>query len=342
MSTSLSAGSTGDEIPHGEDIRNVPLHIDVPRESDRPVHGEDLSTLLAQPKDVPPTPGESAYTSSKGVYIGEGLPPVPAKLARKIRGGEFIEMDELLPEVWTMKKGGEPEPKRRCGRKVLDIFRWLQCFGIYVSIRGMQSPTSIPEFMAYMSMIVRINQEYAGMAWLNYDTLYRKHVALKKDTRWSVINTMIYARCVTGAPRNPVKCGVCASTTHDTQDCVEGLSSSMSIEQRMELMERQLTQLAPRPRAPIRHSGEVCKKWNREECSLPYFRHTHVCSICSGAHPATQCPRKGYHYVHNYTQGTYHRGGHQPRGPKAGWEGQSRELAWSNHSDRIITFVHVI
>ena len=47
MSTSLSARSMGDEIPHGEDIHNVHLHIDVPRESDRPVHGEDLSTLLA-------------------------------------------------------------------------------------------------------------------------------------------------------------------------------------------------------------------------------------------------------------------------------------------------------
>ena len=153
------------------------------------------------------------------------------------------------------------------------------------------------------------------MVWLSYDTLYRKHAALKKDTKWSVINTTIYARCVMGAPRNPVKCEVCASTTHDTQDCIEGLSSSMSIEQCMELMERQLTQLAPRPRAPIRHSGEVRKKWNREECSFPYCLHTHVCSICSGAHPATQCPLKGYHYVHNHTQGTYHRGGHQSRGP---------------------------
>ena len=153
------------------------------------------------------------------------------------------------------------------------------------------------------------------MAWLNYDTLYRKHAALKKDTRWSAINTTIYARCFTGAPRNPVKCGVCASTTHDTQDCVEGLSSNTSLEQRLENMKRQLTQLAPRPRAPIRHSGEVYKKWNREECSFPYCRHTHVCSVCAGAHPATQCPRKGHPYVHNQTQGTYHRSGHQPRGP---------------------------
>ena len=112
-----------------------------------------------------------------------------------------------------MKEGGEPEPKRRCGRKVLDIFTWLQCFGIC---------------------------QYLGHAVTNLNPRVhdRKHAALKKDTKWSVINTTIYARCVTGAPRNPVKCGVCASTTHDTQDCVEGLSSSMSIEQRMELMER--------------------------------------------------------------------------------------------------------
>ena len=66
--------------------------------------------------------------STEGVYIGEGLPPVPAKLARKIRAGEFIDMDELLPEVWTMKEGGEPEPKRRCGRKVLDIFYMASVF----------------------------------------------------------------------------------------------------------------------------------------------------------------------------------------------------------------------
>ena len=61
---------------------------------------------------------------------------------------------------------------------MVDIFTWLQCFGVYVSIRGVQSPTAIPEFMAYMSMIVRVNQEYAGTAWLNYDTLFRKHAEI--------------------------------------------------------------------------------------------------------------------------------------------------------------------
>ena len=224
-------------------------------------------------------------------------------------------MSELLPEVWTPKEGSEPEHKRRCGRRVLDIFTWLQCFGVYVSIRGMQSPSSIPELMAYMSTIVRVNQEYTGTAWLNYDTLYRKHAALKRDNKWSAINTTIYARCFTAAPRNPVRCGMCAATTHTTQDCVEGISPDTALERRMENMERQLTQWAPRPRPPIRHSGEVCNKWNREECTFPYCRHTHVCSICAGAHPATRCPRRGRQYGSNHSQGPYPHSGHQPGGP---------------------------
>jgi len=33
-----------------------------------------------------------------GVYVGDGLPPVPQKLADKIHRWEFIDMGKLLPE----------------------------------------------------------------------------------------------------------------------------------------------------------------------------------------------------------------------------------------------------
>lgn len=311
----VTTGNMGDVIPPGKDIRGVPLHSEIRTESEKSEHGKDLSAILTQSVDAPPTLADHAGSSTEGMYIGEGLPPVPAKLARRIRAGEFVEMSELLPEVWMRKDEGEPESKRRCGRRVVDIFTWLQCFGIYVSIRGTHLPAAIPEFMAYMSMMVRVNQEYAGTAWLNYDTLFRKHAALKRDTKWSVINTTIYARCFTGAPRNPVKCGICAAASHDTQDCVEGLSPDMSLQQRMETVERQLTQLTPRPRPPIRQSGEVCNKWNREECTFPYCRHTHVCSVCTGPHPASRCPRRGRQYVSNQAAAPYLRNGRQAGGP---------------------------
>ena len=112
--------------------------------------GRELATLFTQPKDMPPTPGDPVSAATKGVFIWEILPPILVKLVCKIRAEEFIEMDELLPDI------------------------------------------------------VRVNREYAGRTWINYDTLYRKHAALKKDTKWSVISTTTYARCVMRAPRNSV------------------------------------------------------------------------------------------------------------------------------------------
>ena len=234
--------------------------------------------------------------ANEGVYVGEGLPSVPLKVAKRIGAGEFIDMEELLPEVLMPKEKGEPEAKRRSGKRVTDIFTWLQCFGVFVSVHGAQCPGLIPELMAYMSLIIRVSQEYAGMAWWNYDVLFRRHAALKQDNKWSVINTTLYARCFTGAPRNPMRCEMCLATTHETRDCDQWMLLEPSLESRIENMERRMRQVPPPPqlvpRGGIRYLGEVCMKWNKKECSFPYCRHTHVCRMCGGMHPATRCPRR--------------------------------------------------
>ena len=50
-------------------------------------------------------PGGSGTKDAAGIYVGEGLLPVPAKLAEKIVRWEFVEMAELLPEFWTPVAG---------------------------------------------------------------------------------------------------------------------------------------------------------------------------------------------------------------------------------------------
>ncbi len=55
------------------------------------------------------TQGHPMPTASNGIYIGEGLPPVPLKLAERIRRWNFIDMSELLPEFWTTATGGKPD-----------------------------------------------------------------------------------------------------------------------------------------------------------------------------------------------------------------------------------------
>ena len=50
-----------------------------------------------------PFVGNSLKIPLKGVYIGNGIPPVLNKLATKIHKGEFMEMGDLLPEFWSTK-----------------------------------------------------------------------------------------------------------------------------------------------------------------------------------------------------------------------------------------------
>ena len=98
----------------------------------------------------------------EGVYIGEGVVPIPRKLAEKIWRWEFMDMGELLPECWGSQ-----------GRGNRDLFiggggRYLQCFTSYVSVQDSQHPEAIPELMAYMSMIVRSSQDFKDLVWLRY------------------------------------------------------------------------------------------------------------------------------------------------------------------------------
>ena len=92
-------------------------------------------------------------SKASGVYVEDGLPPVPAKLAKKIQGGEFVDMHELLPKLWSSVRDEEGAPRTsrvRAKKRVQDIHVWMQCYAVYVSVRSLKSPSLVPELMAYM------------------------------------------------------------------------------------------------------------------------------------------------------------------------------------------------
>ena len=41
---------------------------------------------------------DNSLETPHAVFIGQGLPPVPKKLASKIESGKFVDMSELLPD----------------------------------------------------------------------------------------------------------------------------------------------------------------------------------------------------------------------------------------------------
>ena len=168
--------------------------------------GDSVTALLT---NLLPQANTGLASGVQGVYVGEGLPPVPAKLAAKIRRGAYVDMGELLPEFWASTRDDDQpkqEAKARRARSVQDIFTWLQCYGMYVSVLAPQHPSRIPELMAYQATIVRASQDYAGLAWVRYDSAFRRQAALTGLTQWSAINPTLYTvLCRVSTDSHPVR-----------------------------------------------------------------------------------------------------------------------------------------
>ena len=140
--------------------------------------------------------GQAHSSSVPRFHIGEGLPPVPGKIATRIQNWKYVEMLELLPEFWATS--GEDDTTKRISRarakkRVQDIHVWLQCYAVYVGVIATKSPECIPELMAYMICILRASQEYEGTACATYDLAFRRQAATTGNKQWSKINSSLYA-----------------------------------------------------------------------------------------------------------------------------------------------------
>ena len=60
---------------------------------------------------------------------------------------------------------------------VKDILTWVQWFASYVSGLAQSYSGKVPQLMAYMCMIIRIEKDFETGAWQNYDVAYRHQAA---------------------------------------------------------------------------------------------------------------------------------------------------------------------
>jgi len=253
-----------------------------------------------------PLANESLSFSAEGVYVGDGIPPVPAKLARRIERGEFVEMGDLLPEFWAGPReddmeGNRREAKGRKSRKMTEIFTWLQSYASYVSVRTAKAPQLVPELLAYMSTVIRVSQDYSGLAWVRYDAAFRRQAALTGNTRWSVINSTLYTMCFTGMAATTKRCELCFATSHTERECAQRGDPDPEMRERLKAIETAVLAITakpglPRPLptsgAPAKPSGELCRKFNTVGCTFPRCRHNHTCSSCGAKHAAFECPNR--------------------------------------------------
>ena len=164
-----------------------------------------------------------------GMFLEEGLVPLPAKLVARITKLEFVEMYELLPESWLATDGTDSLetqaakqvsifPKRR-RTPVTDVLTWVQCFSALVGALSTKFADKVLEFMAYQALIVKCSRDYNGFGWVLYDRAFRRQVAVTKDLNWSKLNPTLHSLCLAGKAKNNKFCTICLSDNHTTEQC---------------------------------------------------------------------------------------------------------------------------
>ena len=227
----------------------------------------------------------SAHHSS----LGAGLPPVPANLVSKIESGAFVDMADLLPERLSTYYNDEEAKGKTKKPAVTNILEWLQCFSIYVAIRGQKQPERIRDLMGYQALIIEAYLEYKSNCWMGYDRRFRQICASQPSRSWAAIHPTLWNLAFTGQAKT-TRCTHCFSLSHQASDC-ELAPSSRS---------QRFDQLPSTYQGPQRR--QLCFQWNETQsvtCPYPNCKFQHVCYICAYdpkavdiSHKAIYCPRR--------------------------------------------------
>jgi len=225
-----------------------------------------------------------------GSFMAEGLLPVPEKLAQKIIRLEFVEMRELMPETWLRDEEETSRntlawPRRKVA-PVTDILVWLSCYAAMVGVLSRAYPQMVPEFMAYQATIIKCCRDFDGIAWAQYDRVYRRQVAQTKDLHWSKLNPTLYSLCFAGKAKRHVACHFCLSDIHSSDQCPDNPAKLFPPWQ------QPMPFTAPVLPAP---KLQVCHLFNSRDgprCTYRQCKFAHICSLCRGSHPRSICNKR--------------------------------------------------
>ena len=180
---------------------------------------------------------------------------VSQKLAERIMRREFIDIAKLLPKFWgstpsTKEPWGKPNPQQIAGRRLRRATHntlWIQCFTVYICIMAGLSPDTTPELMAYLIQIVRVSQDFRGLAWVNYDLAFHCQAAATGNKPWSKINPSLYSICFLSVAQSNKRCELCLSLKHESGECARLVEGEHDVDSRLRAIESAVLAMAAGP-----------------------------------------------------------------------------------------------
>jgi hypothetical protein len=149
---------------------------------------------------------------------GASMPPAPESVIKKIRQGEYIHLDHLLPGSATSGDNytitfhtnetapGTPalkvEPRRADGKKIADFVGWLSAWNSYIRIVLFYFPEKVQEMLFYQSSIAQLASYYPFNVWSSYERAFRMHLAMSPAGRWDVFSEELFNRHIRFANRS--------------------------------------------------------------------------------------------------------------------------------------------
>ena len=112
------------------------------------------------------------------------LPPLEGSVITRIRGQEFVNFEQLLPQgslnqssfSIEVSESGNPTLVSRPARgkgKISDFHSWLSAWNVYISVLSHYCPQLTSQLLGYQAIITRFSSLYSFEAWSTYDRLFR-------------------------------------------------------------------------------------------------------------------------------------------------------------------------
>ena len=148
-----------------------------------------------------PNYSASGPKPEKAFIVGPGHAPIPAKLAKKIIEGQFVELADLLtvnlctmeqePQTFLEGKLLVSNAKRR-QVEIKDILTWTEAFTIFQLVLCATFLLRWLDLMKYKLLIIQTARQHPGLAWLEYDLAFRRDAAASGLNDWSKTNLDLY------------------------------------------------------------------------------------------------------------------------------------------------------
>ena len=246
--------------------------------------------------------GQVAKPRQLPFKVANSIPPVPAKLVKRIQALEFVDMRELLPDNIALAErlailptglaSQRPPGLQEIGGERA-LLTWVSSFATYVAILAGSHPGRVADMLAYMRLIVREASKFGGMGWLTYDAVFRRNQE-GSSAPWNYLDASLHQVYIANQrERVTAPCQHCQEIDHSTAECAVASILAKPVnrgtDHRGSAGPERPSRKGKRP-SPYTRQRPVCGSWNAGNCSFPgTCVFAHVCSNCYGPHQASSC-----------------------------------------------------